>query len=346
MSDETAQGETQGPLIQWDINKAAIAEMAEDLKDIDAYKDLDAAKAAKRKLIGMRTELTEYHKDTKAKALAFGKECDSKKNEYMALIREIEDPISTQLDEIKNAGAIKEQARVAKIMAEIERIQAYALDRHSLTLEELEERLTNLRDQVLSVELLEEYSEDAQLAKDEADLKLRLAIDREKTEQKDREEKAELARKNEELQAELEESRKANEERDRKRREYDAEQDRVIKEAADKRQDEDNERLAKEQDEINKQKRELDEEKKRIADEEADRLQKEQDKLAEAEAAELTALQAPDVDKLTKYAEAIEALIKAKPVMGSHTGAAILLEVIAKMIDGSDYIKNNIEELK
>ncbi len=347
MTDESSPGnEAQAPLIQWDINKAAIAKVAEELKDIDPYKDLDGAKKAKQKLVKMRSTLSEYHKETKAKALAFGKECDTKKNEYMALIRAIEDPIGEELDKIKNAAAIEEEARVAKIMAEIERIQAYSLDRHSLTLEELEARLSDLRDQVLDKELLEEYIEDAHLAKDEADLKLRLAIDREKTDLAEREEKAELERKNAELQAELEESRKANEDRDRKQAEYDTEQARIIKEAADKEAADQKEKDDARQQELDDQQAEID----RQTKEREDAEKAEAEALFEAnekqKAEELAALQAPDVDKLNKYADAVDQLIRQKPVMGSTAGNEVMLQAVSVMIEVVYDIRTSTEEMK
>jgi len=323
------------PLIEWDINKAAIEEVAEELKDIDAYKDLDAAKAGKKKLVKMRTTLSDAHKETKAEALAFGRKVDAKKNEYLVLIKEIEDPISEQLDEIKNAAAVKEEARIAKIMSHIERIQAFALDRHSLTIAELEERLETLRTVEIEVEVLEEYAEDAQLAKEEADLKLRLAIDREKTEQKERTEKKELERKNAELQAELEESRKANEERNRKAIEYRAEQEHKQREE----QAEQQRALDDQQAEIDKQNKERED----AEQAEHDRVAKEE---ADAEAQKLKDLQAPDVDKLSKYADAIDHLIGLKPVMGSTAGNAVILQAVSVMIEVVYDIRKSTEEMK
>jgi len=346
MTEETAQEQTQGRVIAWDVNRAAIAIVAEEMKDIDAAVDMKAAKEAKKKLVSMRTELTEYHKATKAEALAFGKLCDIEKNSLMELIRVIEDPIGEKIDEIKNAEARKEEARVTKIMAEIERIQAYSLDRHSLTLDELNERRETLLNTILDPELLEEYIEDAQLAKDEADLKLRLAIDREKTEIAEREEKAELERKNKALEAELEEARVANEERDRKQREYDEEQERVRKEAADAEAAEQRAIDDARQKELDDQQAEIDRQNKEREDaEQAERDREEQEK-AEIEAQKIRDLQAPDVDKLAKYAEALEHLIGLHPVMGSNAGNAVLMHATNGLNAVHTRLTYDIEEMK
>ena len=153
MTDETNQTEEQQtPIIAWDINKAAIAEVAEELKDIDAYTDLPAAKKAKKKLTKMRTTLGEAHKETKAEALAFGRKVDAKKNEYLVLIRAIEDPISDQLTEIKEKAEREEQDRVDIITELIDAMSAAANDRHNMTIEELEQS----RQTVLAIEITEE----------------------------------------------------------------------------------------------------------------------------------------------------------------------------------------------
>ena len=346
MTDESAHEETQGPLIQWDINKAAIAKVAEELKDIDPYKDLKGAKEAKQKLVKMRTKLGDAHRETKAEALAFGRKVDAKKNEYMALIREIEDPISDDLTKIKNAALVKEEVRVAKIMAEIERIQAYSLDRHSLTLEELEARLSDLRDQVLNLVLLEEYAEDAQLATDEADLKLRLAIDREKADITESEEKERIEAENKELRDKLAKSEAEQGERDAEAQKL-ADKRADEAQAAQKKIDDDRQAELDEQAEANRIEAERlaeeEAERQRVVDEEAAALFDANEK---QKAEEMAALQAPDVDKLTKYAEAIDHLIGLRPVMGSTAGNSALLDTVGRLVDTHTVITNHIEEMK
>jgi hypothetical protein len=230
-------------------------------------------------------------------------------------------------------------------MGHIERIQAFALDRHSLSVAELEERLETLRAVEIEVPLFEEFTEDAQLSKDEADLKLRLAIDRQKQEDREKEEKAELEAKNAELQAELEEARKANEERDRKQSLYDEEQERVRREAADavaKEQETENAARQKELDDLqavfDRQTKQRED-----ADREAAELKASEEKAAEEQA--IRDLQAPDVVKLLKYADAIDHLIGLKPVMGSTNGNVVLLAVVKELTDLHDQFTYHIEEM-
>ena len=327
--------ETNTPVISWDVNKAAIAEVAEDLKDIDAYQDLPAAKAAKKTLTKMRTALGEAHKETKAEALAFGRKVDAKKNEYLALIREIEDPISQQLDEINNAERDAEEQRVQIRMDEIERIQAYALDRHSLTLIELEQRLENLRRQESDPDHMMEWADDWDLAKQEADLKLRLAIDREKKEIEARREKEALEEENKKLREEAAERKAEQAERDAEAKKEAAELERVNREEAEARQAD----LDRQQAEIDKERQER---------EEAEEMERQRKAKAEEEeeAQKLRDLQAPDVDKLKKYAEAIDHLIGLRPVMGSTAGNSALLDTIALLTDAADIIVKHIEEMK
>ena len=331
--------ETESHVISWDVNKAAIAEVAEEFKDVNAYEDLEAAKVAKKTLTKMRTALTEAHKETKSEALAFGKLCDTKKNEYMVLIKEIEDPISDDLDAIKGAAAKLEEDRVARHMAEIERIQAFSLDRHSLTLDEMQERLATLRNTNLIEGKLEEFAGDWQLSKDEADLKLRLAIDAEETRLEEKAESDRIAAENQELRDKLAKSEAEQADRDATAR---AEQDKKDAEARAAQKVIDDERQA----ELDQQQADIDAEKKRIRDENEAQAEADNKAKADAEAAELAAMQAPDVVKLEKYCEAINQLIGLKPVMGSTAGNAVLLDVTADLIQVETYLKDSIEEMK
>ena len=346
MDEPNPSNEDTTRVIKWDVNTAAIAEVAKELKDIDAYKDLDAAKKAKKQLTKMRTTLKDAHAETKSEALAFGRVCDAKKNEYMALIKAIEDPISEDLEKIKNAAAVAEEERVAKIMAEIERIQAYALDRHSLTLEEMNERLANLREQEMDAELLEEFFDDWGMAQQEGDLKLRLAIDAETTRLAEVEAAAKLAEENKELRDKLLKSQEAEDARLDKAKEEQDEKDRAAKVIRDKetaaqkvKDDARQKELDDQQDEIDRQTKERED----AEQAETDRIAQEK---ADEEAAKITALQAPDIDKLTRYAEEIGSLIRNKPVMGSNAGHSALLDTVALLINSHEEITQHIEELK
>lgn len=339
--------ENQGTrVIAWDVNRAAIAAVKEELKDIDAHKDLDGAKKAKKKLTGMRTDLTAYHKETKAEALAFGNQCDAEKNALMALIKEIEDPISDDLDKIKNAAALAEEERVGKIMSYIEGIQAFALDRHDLTLEELIARRDELQSRGLDPEITQEMHEDAQLSFDEADLKLRLAIDRERTRLDEEEKAAAVEAENKELREKLAKAEAEQEERDRVAREEQEEKDRkaqaiIDEENAEKQAEFD--RVAKEQED---ERQRLDQERKDREQEEADKKAEEDRIEAERQADELAEMQAPDIVKLEKYAAALDHLIGLKPVMGTTNGNVVLLSAVGRMIEAHRELTTDIEELK
>lgn len=317
-------------VVVFSINDAAIAEIKEDIGEVDAYKDLDHAKASKKTLTKMRTTLGEAHKEAKADALAYGRRCDAEKNRLLELIALIEDPITLQLDAIKNAAAQIEEARQQKIMEGIEQVQAFALDRHDLTFDQLNERLDTLLRHKIDPEFFEEHTEDAENAKEVSESKLRIAIMNEEARLKEATEKEELARKNKELQAELEKSRKANEEREAKDREYREEQEKVQRKADDARQAE-----------LDKQAEEQAAAQKILDDDAAAKAQKE----ADDQAAELAAIQAPDKEKLTLFAQAIDHLVGVKPTLQSDAGNAILLDAVASLLQTKNYIETKREEL-
>ncbi len=317
-------------VVVFSINDAAIAEIKEDLGEVDAYKDLDHAKASKKTLTKMRTTLGEAHKESKADALAYGRRCDAEKNRLLVLIAEIEDPITKQLDEIKNAAAKVEEARVQKIMEGIEQVQAFALDRHDLTFDQLNERLDTLLRHKIDPEFFEEHTEDAENAKEVSESKLRIAIMNEETRLKEAAEKEELARKNKELQAELEVSRKANAERD-------AEAKKVADEAAAERKIKDDARQA----ELDKQADAQAAAQKILDDDAAEKARADE----ESKAAELAAIQAPDKEKLTLYAQAIDHLVGVKPTLQSDAGNAILLDAVTSLLQVKSYIETKREEL-
>jgi hypothetical protein len=333
-------------VINWDINKQAIAEVAEDFKDVDAYKDLDGAKEAKKTLTKMRTKLGEAHKETKAEALAFGRAVDAKKNEYLALIKEIEDPITEQLDEIKNKAAREEAERMAFIDGYIDGIRMFANDRHSLTLDELLARREELQSRGLDSEVTQERHEEAQLAFDESDMKLRITIQNEKERLEEEEKQAKVAAENALLQAELAE-------RQRKMDEEDAERQ-ALRDAEDK------ERLAKEyarnaeikaeQDKIAEEQaaaqKLIDDENDRLAKEKAEREAEEERKNLEAEAEARALEQAPDREKLLFFANLVDSLIGAQPILATDTAKEILQQANAMLIEVAYDIRKSTEEMK
>ena len=322
---------TETDVIEFNVNDARIAEIAEEFKEVDAYKDLPVAKAAKKTLTKMRTTLAEAHKDQKAEALAFGRRLDTEKNRLLDLIAEIEDPISQQLDEIKNKAALEEDERQQKIMAGIEQIQAFALDRHDLTIDQLEERLDTLRGFPITEKRFQEHIEDAEGAKEVAESKLRIAVMNEK-------ERLEEEAKREATEAENKELRKKLDEQAADQADRDAEAQQAAALVAAEQKVRDDQRQA----ELDKQAEEQAAAQKILDDEQAEKERLE----AEEYAAKIAAIQAPDVEKLELYAADIKTLIGNKPIMQVEETNEILLTVVASLIDVVNYIETKSEELK
>ena len=317
------ENSTFAPVIEFSVNDARIAEVGEEFKDIDAYKDLDEAKAAKKTLTKMRTTLGEAHKEAKAEALAYGRRCDAEKNRLLDLIRDIEDPITEQLNEIRDAEKKAEEERVAAIMGHIERIQAFALDRHDMTLEQLNERLDTLLKEPITEERYQELAEDAVNAKEVAESKLRIAIMNEEKRLEEEAEKKRIEEENRELREKLEKQeaeQKEREEKERKEREAQAEEDRKAREKAEAEAD----ALRKEAEE---------------------RERKEREEREAEEAKQVAALQAPDKVKLNTFADAIGHLISVKPTLQSDAGNQILLDAVASLVSVEEYVKKQSEEL-
>lgn len=317
-------------VVSFSVNDAAIAEIKEDLGVVDAYKDLAHAKTAKKTLTKMRTTLSDAHKEAKADALAYGRRCDAEKNRLLELIGEIEDPITKQLDEIKNAEAREEQQRIDKIMEGIEQIQAFALDRHDLTFDQLNERLDTLLGLKVDPEFYAEHTEDAQNAKEVSESKLRIAILNEGA-------RLEEVAKNEATEKENKELREKLAKQEADQAEKDAAQ-KVIDDAAAAEQKEKDDARQKELDEQAETQRIA---QKKIDDDAAEKAQKE----ADDEAAALAAIQAPDREKLTLFAEAVGHLVNVKPTLQSDAGNQILLDAVASLLQVKSYIETKREEL-
>jgi len=328
-------------VITFNINDAAIAEVKEDLGEVDAYKDIDHAKKAKKTLTKMRTALTDAHKEVKSEALAFGRRCDAEKNRLMDAIKEIEDPITEQLDAIKNAEAKAEEERQTKIQGGIDQIDAFALDRHDLTLEQLNERLDTLLNLKVDPEFYEERTEDAENAKEVSESKLRIAIIKEGERLEEEAEKARVEAENKELREQLEKAEAEKKERDAEEAKRQAEENAEAQRKADIKADA--ERKAREKAEREKQ--EAEDEARKLREEKEERERKEREEAEAAEAAEIAALQAPDKQKLELFAADVSSLIDNKPVLQSDAGNEILLNAIASLIEVSKYINSKSEEL-
>jgi hypothetical protein len=279
----------------------------------------------------MRTTLGEAHKETKADALAFGKRCDLEKNRLLNLIGEIENPITDQLNEIKNAAEVKEQERQTAIMDRIEQVQAFALDRHDLSLAELTERLDILLKHKIDPELFEEHTEDAENAKEVSESKLRIAIHNEETRLEEVKRQEATEAENKELREKLAKSEAEQAERDAAQK--------VIDDAAAAEQ--------KEKDDLRQ--KELDEQAEdlRVAQKKIDDNMAEQEEAERKEkAAKIAAIQAPDVVKLELYAADIKTLIDNKPTMQVEETNEIMLSAIASLIAVVNYVETKAGELK
>ena len=331
---DDAQDTLENRVIKFNINDAAIAEVKEDLGEVDAYKDLDHAKAAKKTLTKMRTTLGEAHKEAKAEALAYGRRCDAEKNRLLAAIAEIEDPITEQLNAIRDAEKLKEEERQTKIQGGVDQIEAFALDRHDLTLEQLNERLDTLLNLKVDPEFYEERTEEAENAKEVAESKLRIAIIKEGERLEEEAERARVEEENRQLREKLEAAeaeKKERDEADRKRREEEAAEE---KRKADIKSEAERKAREKAEDEARK-----------LREEKEERERKEREEAEAAKAAEIAALQAPDKQKLELFAADVSSLVDNKPVLQSDAGNEILLNAIASLIEVSKYINSKSEEL-
>lgn len=335
MTDETNNSDALNAPIVFNINDAAIAEAKENFKDVDAYKDIVAAKAAKKVLTGMRKSLDAGHKAAKAKALDYGKRCDAEKRRLLADIKEVEDPITEQLDEIRTRAAREEEERQQAITENIDRLRAYGDDRYDLDLDELNEQLRRLRAENLTEDTYQEHLETAEMVRKEVDLKLRLQIDKVEEQQKQEAAQEEIRKENERKQKELDERQaQMDAEEEERRKEREAEEEQRRKEEQE-RIDKENERLAEEQQRI-------DEENEKIAD----REKKEQAEKEAEEARVRELAQAPDKEKLNVYAAAVEALMLEQPKMDTDEANTVLQKAVGALKNLANKIRVATKEMK
>lgn len=333
---------TSTQVIEWNVNDQAIEEAALACRDIDAYKDLEEAKQAKKGLTKMRTALAEAHKETKAEALAFGKKCDFEKNRLLAKIKLIEDPITEQLDAIKNAEALKEQERIEAIEAALDRIEAHAADRYSLTLDELRERQENLGNIEITEEVYQEQAERATLLKQDAGMKLDLAIQAEKDRIQKEAEDAEREEENRKLREKVEAMEREQEEQRRKDQEAAAAEAREAQKKADVKAE--LERKAREKAEAEAEA--LRKEKAEREAEEARKAAAEREEEERKAAADRALAQAPDREKLLAYADRVDDLLTLPPTLVTEAAQDVLQQATAMLIEVAYDIRKMTEEMK
>ena len=321
-------------LINFNINDAYIAAAAEDCKDIDAYKDLEGAKKAKKLLVAMRGTLSDAHKEQKSDALRYGQKLDAEKRRLLALIEPIEQPLTDQLDAIRNAAALKERERTADIQLRIDEIRSHGYNLDSLDMVNLKIRQESLA----AIEVDDRYDEfrdQAGGAKAEAEGRIRLATSKRKAQ--------------DEMEARLETQRKEQEEQQKKLDEQQADIDRQNKEADDRRRVIQEEADAKARIELEDRDRELKQEQERLDKQKAEQdhkaFEEGQRKKAELrQAARLIA--APDVEKLEHYSNQINALTCDIPQMETDPAQAIANDTHRQLLNVRNQLISRIEELK
>ena len=351
MSEDKAEDLGLNAPIAFNVNDAAIAEIAEQCKGIDAYEDFEAAKKAKKGLTKMRTALGEAHREAKADALAYGRRCDTEKNRLLEAIARIEDPITKQLTDIKEEEERLETIRLEAIEDALQFLRNFAEDRHSLTLEQLEERQALLQIELITEEVYQESIETAELTKGDSELKLRMAIDAEKTRLEEAEKQARIEEENRELREKLAEAEKEKAAEEEKRQAEEAERQKARDEEAAKEREAEEERRKTEQERIDKEnerlaeeQRKIDEENARLAKEKQDKEDAERKAEEDREAAERALRLAPDSEKLTRWAELIDNIVR--PEVESDEAGRIVTLARERLHDIIEYIYSETEKLK
>jgi len=293
-------GDTIAPapkhVIEYNITDAALAELAEKHKDVDAHKDYDAAKVAAKECQQLRIGLEDKRVELKKDALEYGRAVDGEAKRIKAAIVKIEQPIKDQITEIDNAEKLKEQRRVEKIESALQVLRAYGTDTDDRTLAELQQWQEQLNEMEITEDQFQEFREQALGAKAESESRLRIAINRKQAAEEEAAALEQQRKEQAEEQEKLDAQRKEIEEGQAKLREQ--------QEAAEaKAREEQEAKDAERQKELDAQQAELD--KQQAEREEQEKQEREK---AEAEAAAARALElAPDKEKLERLANIIEA---------------------------------------
>ena len=282
-------------VVQYNVTDAAIAEIAEEFRDIDASTTVGykAAVAGIRRTRELRGEIELTRKSLKSDALAFGRKVDKEARRIIDSLLEIETPLKTSKEAVDNAKAeVKRKAEEAR-------------------LEEERRMLEREREEKDRIEKAEREAKEAKLAEERKVLnaeKEKLELEKEKLEEQiqieKKERQARLDKEQQERTARLAEEQKQREaeEAELKRR-----QDEIDKAEA--------KRKMRESMEANKQ-REAEEANRR----EIERLELEKRRQAAL----------PDVDKLRGWIADLRAV--PRPHVASPTGIACAGQV-ARMID-------------
>jgi hypothetical protein len=90
--------------------------------DVTTRDGMEQAKAGRREMVALRTALEDRRKALKAPALDFGRKIDTAASALVAQIRDLEEPYDSA---IKAEESRKEEARLAKVRAEEQRIREH-----------------------------------------------------------------------------------------------------------------------------------------------------------------------------------------------------------------------------
>lgn len=338
-------------VIEYNITDAALAELAERHKDVDAHKDYDTAKLAAKECQQLRKGLEEKRVELKKDALEYGRAVDGEANRIKTAIVKVEDPIKEGIKAIDDAEKIKEDQRLATLEAQLAVLRAYGTDTEGKTLAELQTWQDDLATIEITEEIFQEAREQAVGAKAESESRLRIAITRKQAAEEEaaaleqqRKAQQEQQDKLDAQQAEIEEGqrklREAQEAADQKAFEADLKEGR---EAAAERQKEREEQDAKDlaqQAEIDKRNEELDAKQAEIDKQEREEREKAQ---AAAELARSEEL-APDKEKLERLAKIIDAT--ELPTVASQQAEDVLSYVKSELKSIADNIRHYAGELK
>jgi len=283
-------------VIEYNITDAALTELAEKHKDVDAHKDYDTAKLAAKECQQLRKGLEEKRVELKKDALEYGRAVDGEANRIKAAIVKIEDPIKDGIKEIDDAEKIKEDQRLATLEAQLAVLRAYGQDTDGKTLAELQAWQDDLAAIEITEEIFQEAREQAVGAKAESESRLRIAIGHKQAAEEEAAKLEQQAKEQAEQQEKLDAQQAEIEEGQRKLRE--------AQEAADtKAREEQEAKDAERQAELDAQQAEID---KQNAEKEEEEKQEREKAEAEAAATRQAEL-APDKEKLERLANIIEA---------------------------------------
>lgn len=320
-------------VIEYNITDAALTELAERHKDVDAHKDYDTAKLAAKECQQLRKGLEEKRVELKKDALEYGRAVDGEANRIKAAIAKVEDPIKEQITEIDNAEKIKEEQRLATLEAQLAVLRAYGTETDGKTLAELQVWQEDLAAVEITEEIFQEVREQAIGAKAESESRLRIAIGHKQAAEEEAAKLEQQAKEQAEQQEKLDAQQAEIEEGQRKLREAQEAADTKAREEQEAKDAERQKELDEKQAEIDKQNAEREEQ------------EKQEREKAEAEAAEARELQlAPDKEKLERLANIIEAT--ELPAVASQQAEDVLTYVKSEVKAIAGNIRHYAGELK